>query len=238
MLKIAICDDNILITTEIESLLEVIKHRENIHLDIDIYFDGSSLVEKISSGITYDLIYMDIEMENLDGIQAAHLIRSLQLPTLLIYVSAYDTYYKQLFEVEPFRFLSKPIDNKLFDKYFMAAYKKLNTHKQFFTFTFNQRTHKVPLSNIIYFESKGRNILIKTLDHEYRFLGKLSMIEDFIYDNHLNFLRIHQSYIINPHYICSICLSEITLYDNITLQISNKYQERIREQYLYIAEDL
>lgn len=119
MLRIAICDDSPPITSEIESLLLSISQHTGIRMITDIYFDGKSLYSKISSGLHYDLIYMDIEMECLDGIQAARLIRTHKLPTVLIYVSSYDTYFTQLFEVEAFRFLPKPIDKTIFDSYFL-----------------------------------------------------------------------------------------------------------------------
>lgn len=238
MLRIAICDDNIPITSEIEHLLLLISNKHGIQIDIDIFFDGLSLYNKIQSGLIFDLIYIDIEMEKLDGIETAHLIRNLQLPTLLIYISAYQTYFKQLFEVEPFRFISKPIDKQLFNQYFYAAYKKLNKQKLFFTFNFNQIANKVPISDIIFIESKGRYIILHTIHHQYRFIEKLNNIEPFFLSNDLNFLRIHQSYIINPYYIRSICLAKVTMYNNYTLSISNKYQESVRQKYLLMIEDL
>lgn len=238
MLKIAICDDDLPITTEIESLLLDIGRNDCIRMDIDIFFDGRALYREIHSGTNFDIVYMDIEMNNLDGIQAAHLIRSHNLPTILIYISAYDTYFKQLFEVEPFRFISKPIDTHLFHKYFIEAYKKINSQLQFFTFSFNQKYTKVPISEIIYFESCGRDVLIHTNTLEYRFLSKLDNIEQYLSKNKIDFLRIHQSYLINPYHIKSITLSTIEMNDHSILRIGPKYQSRIRLQYLQIIEDL
>lgn len=104
MLKIAICDDNVPLTTEVEPLLNTLSLHYHIKIDTDIFFDGQSLYHYVCSGTYYDLIYLDIEMSNLNGIEMAHLLRSANHPTILIYISAYETYYKQLFEVEPFRF--------------------------------------------------------------------------------------------------------------------------------------
>ena len=119
MLRIAICDDDLPMTSEIESLLLNIMQDCHIKMDIDIFFDGQTLYQQIQSGTNFDIIYMDIEMSDVDGIQAARLIRAQNIPSILIYISAYETYFKQLFEVEPFRFISKPIDVHLFYKYFM-----------------------------------------------------------------------------------------------------------------------
>ena len=105
MLRIAICDDDLPIKSEIESLLLDIMQDYCIKMDIDIFFDGKTLYQQIQSGTNFDIIYMDIEMNDVDGIQAARLIRAQNIPSILIYISAYETYFKQLFEVEPFPFL-------------------------------------------------------------------------------------------------------------------------------------
>lgn len=58
-------------------------------------------------------------------------------------------YIRQLFEVEAFRFISKPIDHKLFEKYFFAAYKKLNLKNEYYIFSFNQKSYRLLLDDII-----------------------------------------------------------------------------------------
>lgn len=237
MLKIAICDDNLPITSEIESLLLDIQKKQQLQMDLDIYFDGVPLYNHILAGNNYDLIYLDIEMTELDGIKTAHLIRSLNLPTLLIYVSAYETYYKQLFEVEPFRFLLKPIDSTLFYKYFKAAYSKICNINAFFSFSFNQRYTKILVTEIIFFESRGRDILIYTSSQTYRFIGKLNTVEQDLKNLNLNFLRIHQSYLINPQHIHSLTLSIVELSNNTQLHVSPKFQKKVRSQYLSLFED-
>ena len=70
--------------------------------------------EHIRAGERYSLIFLDIEMELVDGISAARLIRETDRSVLFIYISGYDSYLKELFEVEPFRFLSKPLEKELF----------------------------------------------------------------------------------------------------------------------------
>lgn len=99
MLTIAICDDNLPTTSEIEHLLLSLSTKIHTTLSISVFFDGNSLCTSIKQGKLYDLIYLDIEMKDLDGIQAAHIIRNFNHRSLIIYVSAYETYYKQLFEV-------------------------------------------------------------------------------------------------------------------------------------------
>ena len=77
MLEIAVCDDETLITAQIEKMLEEITEESVTKIEVDVFYDGSSLVEHISQGKRYDIIYLDIEMTKQNGIDAAWNIRKL-----------------------------------------------------------------------------------------------------------------------------------------------------------------
>ncbi len=238
LLKIAICDDNIPITSEIERMLMHIKRQDYIRMETAIYFDGDSLCQKIEQGEYYDLIYLDIEMAHIDGIKTARFLRSQNIPSLLIYISAHDTYFEQLFEVEPFRFMSKPINRQKFYDYFHAAYKKIQNNSQFFTFGFHQKYMKLPVSEILYFESRGRDILIHTITTTHRFLGRLDEIEICADKHNWNFIRVHQSYLINSYHISSLSLANVSLSNGCSLPVGPKFQKALRSKYFQILEDL
>ena len=85
MLNIAICDDDDLIAHQIESVLHNIGDEENVKIDTDVFYSGNDLVREISSGKKFDLIYMDIQMENGDGITAAKNIRKKDEDVMIIF---------------------------------------------------------------------------------------------------------------------------------------------------------
>ena len=109
-MKIAVCDDDRLLTGEIDGQLQKIREKTGISFETDIFFDGETLWEAIEKNGSYDIVYLDIEMKNMDGITVARKIRDRDPYAILIFVSSYDSYYEQLFEVEPLRFLHKPIE--------------------------------------------------------------------------------------------------------------------------------
>ena len=114
MINIAVCDDDLEITKSINKLLMKYQDERDLDFTVDLFNDGSGLKSSILKGKKYDLIYLDIEMRQMNGIATAKYIRSIDTTVLLIYVSNYDNYLKELFEVEPFRFMSKPINDKRF----------------------------------------------------------------------------------------------------------------------------
>ena len=147
-MKIAVCDDDKLLTGEIDGQLQRIQQKMGISFETDIFFDGETLWEAIEKHGSYDIIYLDIEMENMDGITVARKIREQDPYTILLFVSSYDSYYEQLFEVEPLRFLRKPINPEKFEEYFKIAYGRLMNLDERLHFEFNKRLYQIPYRSI------------------------------------------------------------------------------------------
>ena len=100
MLKIAICDDDLGFTGSLENLVLEESQSMGIRVNTDVFSDGKTLLKSIQSGERYGLIFIDIEMEQVDGISAARKIRETDHSVLFIYISGYDKYFKELFEVD------------------------------------------------------------------------------------------------------------------------------------------
>lgn len=179
-------------------------------------------------------------MERLNGIRAAHAIRGMDRSVLLIYVSGYEQYLKELFEVEPFRFLQKPLDGGRFRRYFHEACERIGNTDAFYQFTFNKNIRRVSLRDTVYFESRNRVVYV-VMDNgadEY-FYGKLNDVEKHLEESRYRFLRIHQSYLVNYSYIKKMSFSDITLVTGggkeISLRISEDREKKIRAQLCGIA---
>lgn len=134
MIKIAICDDDKIVASNIENLL--LKISKDSELDIDIFYDGDTLVQYVNNKNNYDLIYLDIEMARKDGIEAAKNIRKIDDNVLIVYVTGYESFAKEAFEVSAFRFITKPIDERIFEKYFLDAKKKILKEPGYFQFQY------------------------------------------------------------------------------------------------------
>lgn len=134
MIEIAICDDEIIITSKIENTLVQLSEEMGIKVEIDVFYDGKTLVNYIKSGKKYDLIYMDIEMTEQNGISAANEIREIDKKVFLIYITSYESFAKDVFEVNAYRFITKPIDWKFFRKCFEAVKDELTVQPHYFRY--------------------------------------------------------------------------------------------------------
>lgn len=234
MLKIAICDDDLDFTGNLETMVLEESRSMGIRGDVDVFSDGKTLLKSIQSGERYGLIFIDIEMKHVDGIAAARKIRETDRSVLFIYISGYDKYLKELFEVEPFRFLSKPLDKGKFCRYFKEACHRIEETEVFYQFKFNKEIQKVPLKDIVYFESQNRVVHIFFHDGSTAcFYGKLNIVEKELEDSRKYFLRIHQSFLVNYDYITKMNFFSITIRmdgKEIELKISEDRQKEVRRQ--------
>jgi DNA-binding LytR/AlgR family response regulator len=231
IIKIGVCYDNHPSAIWIEQLLEDIGKKKLIAIDIDIFCSGEDLCKIIENGIRYDILFIKIEMNWMNGIECAKHIRHIDPDVLLIYISGYETHLMELFEAEPFGFIKSPINPRVFEECFDRAYSKIEKKDIYFEYKFNKTLSKVLMRNILYFESKGRIIQIVLQDKSDKFYGKLNELENQLENSKFSFLRIHQSYLVNYRFIEKIDMTKVRLINGIELQISEDRKKIILEQY-------
>ena len=90
MIKIALCDDNRYLLGKLEELLYELAERHKLHIDVDCFEDGAKLLEKIKKGERFDIIYMDIQIGGMDGLETAYRIREFDWNFQLAYVTLYE----------------------------------------------------------------------------------------------------------------------------------------------------
>lgn len=235
MVRIAVCDDDLRFTAGLEEMVRRDAADAGIGVETEAYSDGGTLAADIEKGYRYDLIFLDIEMGRVDGISAARQIRRIDRSVLLIYVSGYEQYLKELFEVEPFRFLSKPVDAARLRKYLLDACARIGETEAYYRFSFNKEIRKVAVRDVVYFESRNRVVHIFMADgSEERFYGRLGAVEKELSGGHHEFLRIHQSFLVNYSYIEKMNFSVVTVLfgdgRRAALKISEDREKAVRSR--------
>ena len=124
MLKIAICDDDVKMTGMLDTILEKIAKRNFVKIDTEVFLDGGELEKAVEEKMYFDIIFLDIEMGDEDGITAARKIRETDRNVLIIYVTSHESYMQESFSVRPFRFVVKPIEEKSWKGIFWKRMKR------------------------------------------------------------------------------------------------------------------
>lgn len=239
MFEIAICDDSIIDSAEIEDMLQYIAKREDIKIETDIFYDGNTLVDYIYNGKRYDIIYLDIEMRDKNGVDAAKEIRNIDTKALIIYVTNYESFAKEVFEVAAFRFLTKPINVDKFEQYFIDAQREITNNMKYFRYQYNKISYRILIDDIMYFQSDKRVTYIITRNESRKCYGRINDIEKKLFDANICFYRIHQSFLVNPRYVVEYYYNTMILVDGTTLNISENRRKKVSERFCQIkGEDI
>lgn len=229
MLEIAICDDEKCDVASIENMLENISINNAVKIDVDVFYDGKTLVDFINKGKRYDIIYLDIEMLNQNGVDAGKAIRRMDNKVIIIYVTSYESFAKEVFEVSAFRFITKPIDFSVFKKYFMDAKNEIFTHPKYFQYQYNRISYRVPIDEILYFQSEKRLTYIVTNSSVNKCYCKLNDIENSLGNSGVYFYRTHQSFLVNPQYVSMYMYDTMELMDGTVLTVSENRRKSVNK---------
>jgi len=238
MLTIAVCDDDVKFTGQLEKMLMTLAEQKCIQVEIDVFWDGSELVHSIcEENQRYDLIFLDFEMREMDGLSAAKKIRKKDEITLLIYVTSHKSFAIKAYEVQPFQFMVKPVSYTKLGQYFMKAYQKIIAGDFRFQFKYGKNFFTVLVNDIVYFKSEKRIIYIYLNNGErHKYYDKLDNVEEQLKNEKVDFWRIHQSYFVNTRYIIRKSYDQIELSDHKVLFISEDRRKKISEQYFNYIE--
>lgn len=237
MFGIAICDDEQIIGSQIENILLDYSKRTGLEIDIIVFSSGEELHKYMELSHTFDLIYLDIEMESMNGLEVGKKIRNMMQnhKTDIVYISGKDGYDRQLFDVQPLHFIPKPIDpNKVIEalKLAMIRADKLGG---IFTYKKGNELHKVLIKDIIYFESIGRQTRIVTVNSEDIFYGVTKKIFRIVMK--YQFVKIHRSYIVNYNHISIFRYEEVIMSNKVILPISQAKRKEIKDIQLNIEQE-
>ncbi len=228
-MKIAICDDDV---NCVENIVSLICENDDIkNTDIFKFYDGDELYESINNGELYDLIYLDIEMARLDGVEVARKIRAIDKSVKIIFVTACSEVAITTYEVNAFRYMLKPINKEKFKEYYLLVKNEVESDQFYFSFKFGRETFRIELRDIICFESEKRLTYIKTKDGVKKCYEKLNNIEKRLSERNLKFFRTSQSYLLNPQYIYKYTNKSITLINNDVVDIAKSRSKKISEMF-------
>lgn len=229
-----ICDDN---KTQIDILNNYIEYyciNNNISFNFNYSISSKETIENINKD-KYDIIFLDIEIDELNGIEIAEKIRIIDKDVLIIFVTSYLDYMHEAFNKFAFNYITKPIDKNNFFKVIERAIKTTKQKKysleNMFVLTIENGNEilRIKYTDIVYFEKQQRKILIYTTNNQILQINKtFSMLEKKLQND--VFIRCHKGFIVNKYKIKSYKYAKLNLEGyNIDIPIGRKYQDSIKK---------
>lgn len=231
MYNIGICDDGKNICSSIENMLLECAKEKGIQIDTNVWYTGEELKEYLEKGNRLDILFLDIELFKMTGLEVGDYIRN-QLDDIgiqIIYISGKASYAQQLFKTQPLDFLVKPISKSQISDVLETAFRIIKRKNEKFEFRQGKDYYHVPMGDIVYFVSEGRKVKIVTLKETFEFYGNLKETAGRLPKD---FIIIHKSYIVNKEYIYRYTYEMVELANGIILSISPANRKQVRESIL------
>ena len=232
-MRIAICDDEKLHLFNIEKYL--FAFRDTVQYVTECFYSGEELVSSYKKGNYFDIIFLDIKMNEMNGIETAKEVRKMDGNVLIIFVTYLLEYVFQGYEVRAFRYLMKPIQKEQFEIEFIRALQEYYRIKDsVYTIRIKDLLIKLDYSEVILLESDRRKIRLITYNKEYSFYGNISEEEKNLKDKH--FIRVHRCILVNMAYVKAINKKFIVLNNNNEIPVSKSRHKEVYDQFVkYLA---
>ncbi|MDW5300053.1 MAG: LytTR family DNA-binding domain-containing protein [Sedimentibacter sp.] len=229
MFRIGICDDECIICSEIESI--ILNYGKSISgkIEVDIFYSGEELYKYLKIGNSLDMVFLDIELNKLNGIELGKRIReeikneSIQI----VYIFSKENYAMELFEVRPLNFLIKPVDDIKVIKMIDKAMELLNKLDVYFKYKQGHNFSRKEIKDIIYFESDNRQVKMITTTDEIIFYSNLSEIHSQL-ELH-KFFFTHKSYLVNYYHVAEFYYDKLIMTNSHVLPISQSKRAEVRK---------
>jgi two-component system response regulator LytT len=220
-MNIFLCDDQAEFMHEFANDLEGYFRTRKMPFQLFLFTAGTEL---LSSSVVPDLIFLDIKIGEESGLETARKIRETNSRTKLVFLTAYEQYVFQSFDVDASHYLIKPVSRQKLDTVLDHIIRQLNPLKEPpIIVKSGQRTICISCSDLLYIEVNNKTVTLHNKNDTTEFYGKLEAIEKNL---PARFYRCHRSYIVNMDYVVRFDRMDLHLANGESIPVSKrKYQD-------------
>lgn len=239
-MNIAICEDQVTQINLLNSQMKNWAKERNIHISIDSFLTAELFLFQWSDYDKYDIVFLDIKLSNMSGIELSNIIREKNKKIYIVFVTGFFKYALHGYRVGALQYLIKPINTQ--DLYFCLdkTQEKFNdddddeistliieTAKKIIKLGYNEIYYCIMFSPYIDIHTNSEKITLRK---------KISEIERDLPSEY--FVRCHRSYIVNIKHIKSITKKKVKLSNGIEIPISRGKYKEINDTFInYIVND-
>lgn len=239
-MRIAICDDE----NAVRDMLA--KKVKELYPEADILLLRSGR-ELLMADAGADIVFLDIQMPDMDGMETARELRKRDKHAVLIFVTAMEEYVFQAFDVGAFHYIVKPFTDEKFTQVLQSAVEQLKYYdekashvsecsdyakgrEKYFMIKTGGTGMKILLSDIVYAEVFNRKVTIHTMKDDIEYYGKLSDLEKQAGNS---FFRTHRAYLVNFQYVIKYNVSTVWLEKGSAIMAKQNYHEFVKRYLKY-----
>ena len=229
----AICEDNASVLNTLHVHLRRVLETDGRDWSFDCFLNGQELLQAVSKGCVYQLLFVDIEMPGLNGIEVCRRIRAVNEDCLIIFISNKENWVFETFEVQPFRFIRKSHFGQELPALADSIHQALE-QKKGVTLTLEEEhssaVYSLNINEILYIEVLGKYCEIHTTGQTVSLRYQLARLAEELIPH--GFLQPHRSYLVNCRYIFNIERSQLVLDDGTKIPLSRGRAEDVRRAFM------
>ena len=228
-MNIAICDDE---PGFLKKLYKKLTDMKIPDCRIHEFTSGKELLKLYVKGM-YEVVILDVEMPDLNGLQTAERIRQIDKSVIISFLTNYAEFAVHGYDVGAFRYILKSQPDYVYTKQLNSIIDECKQRFKTFSFTNKNISFKFRLADIIYFEGHKRKVSLFTITGELEYGGDFTEICSELIK--YNFILINRGLLVNLEQIQNISKSDIILSNGRKIPIGRTYKEEVVSRYLDFA---
>lgn len=232
LIRIAICDDEPFAIKDLSDLITTYASEYHLKIQLSSYSSGEQfLADAKEQSQQSDIVFLDIKMQKINGIETAKMIRKTNETMIIIFVSSFGEYVYDAFGVEAKGFIVKPIPKtKIYEILNKSISKLEESNKHSLTLYFNGALKKIPFNQIQYCEVADHSVFVYESEKINKYQGKIDDLEKELNED---FFRCHRSYIVNLHFIDSYKENVIYMPSGEKIPVASRRQKEFMKALLH-----
>jgi DNA-binding LytR/AlgR family response regulator len=222
--RISICDDETVFRDEQEKICRKILDKLNIEYHITVFKASAEFYADFQTGKRYDLILLDIIMDETNGVELAREIRKHDNDAVIVFITSNPDFALQGYDVNALHYLIKPLDSDVLERLIQADYRH-RFHCKYLVFKSGTRVLRIPIKDVICLETVGRRVEITLLDGMVEYSGKLSEL----LEGREQLVRCHRAFAVNPRNIRELTRTDAVAANGKKIPIGRTYIKDVQK---------
>jgi DNA-binding LytR/AlgR family response regulator len=229
IIEIVLVDDEQLQLDYMQKLIEQAAESLEIKIEISQYLSGEAFLFALEDHPTWNLAFLDIEMEELNGMQVARILREKSPQLELVFATAYAEYAIEGYEVQALDYLLKPINQQKITRVLKRYLEEQPEDTAYLIAEVEGQTTRLNLEDILYVEANMGEVLVVLVDQKLPLKMTLLEFQDLLDER---FVATHRSYLVNLQYISRLLKKDVALSNGEKIPLSRRRAKEVQSDFI------